>query len=130
MSDFEIVKPKPKKAKVDPRLQAKHFFLTYSQIAEDCDKQDTLKAFKQVFGDNLLYIVISSERHKDLGYHFHVALTLKQTIKIDPRKFDQFVWTYNENKEKVTYHPNVLPARNQNNVLEYVVKGGGILEYF
>lgn len=126
MSDFELVKSRPKKK--DPRLQAKNFFLTYSQIAEDCDKADSLKAFKQVFQDNLAYIVVSEEKHLDGGKHFHVALSLKQEIKIDPRKFDQFVWS-NTGGVKVFYHPNVQTARNQNSVLEYIIKDGGIITY-
>lgn len=116
-TEMEIVEPTPKKKK-DGRLHAKNWFLTYPRT--DDSKDTVFERIKTFFKDNLLWLVVSEEKHLDGKEHLHVAISLKKEIKVKPEFFDQFS----------SKHGNYVTSRDQNAVLKYVVKTGSNLFQF
>lgn len=121
---MEIV---PTKKVKDTRLHAKHFYLTYSQVG-DADPQETLDAIQNGFKDNVEYLVMGIEKHQDGGNHFHVALCLKETVKVYNTYFDEFCCCTDpdDDSDKKYIHPNVQTCRNIKEVIQYCVKDGSI----
>ena len=66
------------------RINAKKFLLTYSQVSDNLYAAEAIDQFKRNIG--VEKYVISWEKHRDGGKHFHVILLLNK--KIDVRRFD------------------------------------------
>jgi len=100
-----------------PRLAAKKFFLTYSQVGDDADFHSVSLAnflFEFPYVD---YVRVNRELHQDGGIHYHAVITFT-------RRYQGVVATCFNFRER---HPNIRTLRTRRyefNCLEYVVKYG------
>lgn len=78
------------------RLQAKRFFLTWSQTG-DWTLQHWIESVNHLHVGNIQYYIVARELHKDEGVHFHSVIIYTDKITIrDPKAFDI-----------QGYHPNI-----------------------
>jgi hypothetical protein len=97
------------------RINSKSIFLTYSQSQLT---KDIIMEFMKSF-DNLKYILIGEELHKNLGLHFHVL------AKFQNKKNIKTVNYFDINGE----HPNIQSTKNINKCIEYCIKNNNFIEY-
>ena len=102
----------------EKRKWLKNIFITYPQcpIPPRC----LLDFLQDKFADNLDCCCISQELHQDGNEHLHAFVQLKEKIRLNK---DQYSFFFYLNYDDPCYHPNVQPARNVKNVVNYVVKG-------
>jgi hypothetical protein len=98
------------------RLQTKYIFLTYPHC--DVPKEHLLEfLWNKLTSFVILFIAVSTEHHEDGSPHLHclVQLDKKPNIRF-PDYFDI-----------ANHHPNIQPARNSKQVLDYISKDGNII---
>jgi len=92
------------------RISAKRFFLTYPQVGDVT--LDAIYAALMAFLPSVM--VVSAEKHKDLGNHFHVYFEFSKTKNLkNPRYFDV-----------LGLHPNIQSCKSKKNTLIYIIKDG------
>ena len=96
---------------------SKTWFLTYPQ--NDTPKEVMMERAVEHFGDNLDYILVCKEDHKDeVGVHLHALLRLHRKIHVRSwRVFDSFT---------DGRHGHFETTRNVGNVIKYVCKDGDV----
>lgn len=101
------------------RLNAKNLFLTWPR--NNVDSATVLNKVVELFGaDNVNYVCVSEEEHKDGSPHLHAVVCLKKPCDIrDVTKLDAVA-----NK-----HGNYQSTRSVKDVYNYVRKGGNFVEY-
>nr|AFD63023.1 RepA protein [Chickpea chlorosis virus-E] len=98
------------------RLQTKYVFLTYPHCSS------TATSLRDFLWDKLsrfaiFFIAVATELHKDGTPHLHCLLQLDKRGDIrDPSFFD-----FEGN------HPNIQPAKNSEQVLDYISKDGNVI---
>jgi len=103
------------------RIDAKHFFLTISQISpsleEAREKQKiAFDRVKDYFKDNLEYFIVCVEEHKESehgGYHLHLFISLYSNLRTRKQDFFDFIGDKHAHMEK---------ARNPNKCISYCIK--------
>nr|AIW42781.1 RepA [Chickpea yellow dwarf virus] len=98
------------------RLQTKYVFLTYPHSSSTAENlRDFL--WSKLTSLAIFFIAIATELHQDGSPHLHCLIQLDKRCDIrDPSFFD-----FEEN------HPNIQPAKNSKQVLEYISKDGNII---
>lgn len=99
-------------------LQCKNLYLTYPQCA--VAKEDLLEMIQLYFDDNLLWAVVSSEKHQDGSPHLHSLVSLKTKFK-----------TYSSSTldQLADQHGNYQAARSVNDTLRYILKDGNYVAH-
>nr|AFD63091.1 RepA protein [Tobacco yellow dwarf virus-A] len=98
------------------RLQTKYVFLTYPRCSSSAENLrdflwDKLSRFA------IFFIAIATELHQDGTPHLHCLIQLDKRSNIrDPSFFDLG-----------GNHPNIQPAKNSEQVLEYISKDGNVI---
>ncbi|AAA47950.1 replication-associated protein [Tobacco yellow dwarf virus] len=98
------------------RLQTKYVFLTYPRCSSSAENLrdflwDKLSRFA------IFFIAIATELHQDGTPHLHCLIQLDKRSNIrDPSFFDL-----------EGNHPNIQPAKNSEQVLEYISKDGNVI---
>nr|AFD63082.1 replication associated protein [Tobacco yellow dwarf virus-A] len=98
------------------RLQTKYVFLTYPRCSSSAENLrdflwDKLSSFA------IFFIAIATELHQDGTPHLHCLIQLDKRSNIrDPSFFDL-----------EGNHPNIQPAKNSEQVLEYISKDGNVI---
>ena len=97
------------------RLQSKYVFLTYPKCSSQRD--DLFQFLWEKLTPFLIFFLgVATELHQDGTTHYHALIQLDKKPWIrDPSFFD-----FEGN------HPNIQPARNSKQVLEYISKDGDI----
>lgn len=97
------------------RLQSKYVFLTYPKCSSQRD--DLFNFLWEKLTPYLIFFLgVATEFHEDGSTHYHALLQLNKKPCIrDPSFFD-----FEGN------HPNIQPARNSKQVLDYISKDGDI----
>nr|QFU95484.1 RepA [Chickpea chlorotic dwarf virus] len=97
------------------RFQSKYVFLTYPKCSSQRD--DLLEFLWEKLTPFLIYfIAVATELHQDGSTHYHALIQLDKKPWIrDPSFFD-----FEGN------HPNIQPARDSKQVLDYISKDGDI----
>ena len=106
---------KDQNSKREGRLNAKRFFLTYSQVPEALDAA-TLLLRLQAKVDFSQYL-IGEESHKDGGKHFHVVLLSNKRRDVSIKT------TFNIEFEGVEYRSNCQKITNLKYCIQYASKG-------
>ncbi|AIW42777.1 replication-associated protein [Chickpea yellow dwarf virus] len=98
------------------RLQTKYVFLTYPHSSSTAENlRDFL--WSKLTSLAIFFIAIATELHQDGSPHLHCLIQLDKRCDIrDPSFFD-----FEGN------HPNIQPAKNSKQVLEYISKDGNII---
>lgn len=113
------------------RLRNKKLFITYSDIDwKGCHKslrEHVLLNFERIFElkrDNFLYIIVVEEHQDSDKVHVHSFLEFKTTQCIySVNKLDiDFLDKKNDGKTKKEKHPNILPGKNKQNRVQYMLK--------
>lgn len=104
------------------RLQAKQFLLTWARCP--VLKESAMDQLRARFGDNIKYILVAQEIHKDGMTHLHSTLLLKE--RLDTRDFGIFE-IMDGNMEK--YKADVEVIRNINKTIAYCKKGPNWIDY-
>nr|AIW42772.1 RepA [Chickpea chlorotic dwarf virus] len=97
------------------RFQSKYVFLTYPKCSSQRD--DLFEFLWEKLTPFLIFFLgVATELHQDGTTHYHALIQLDKKPWIrDPSSFD-----FEGN------HPNIQPARNSKQVLEYISKDGDI----
>lgn len=97
------------------RLQSKYVFLTYPKCSSQRD--DLFQFLWEKLTPSLIFFLgVATELHQDGTTHYHALIQLdKKPCIRDPSFFD-----FEGN------HPNIQPARNSKQVLDYISKDGDI----
>jgi Geminivirus Rep catalytic domain len=115
------VKKVEKKKNKTFRLQGKHLFLTYPQVA--LSREEALEQIKEkVLPRRIEEYVISTEKHSTGTEHLHVYVKLDKASDIENKNRLDLETEGKEGKEKK--HGNYQSCRSYNNVVNYIIKGG------
>ncbi|QED42782.1 C2 [Soybean geminivirus B] len=97
------------------RLQSKYVFLTYPKCSS---QRDELFEFlwEKLTPFIIYYLAIATEFHQDGTTHYHALIQLDKKPCIRDSSFFDFEGN----------HPNIQPARNSKQVLEYISKDGDV----
>nr|AGT45429.1 Rep [Chickpea chlorosis Australia virus] len=108
--------PQAKKTSSSFRLQTKYVFLTYPRCSSDAESlRDFL--WEKLSRFAIFFIAVATELHQDGTPHLHCLLQLDKRSNIrDPSFFD-----FQGN------HPNIQPAKNSEQVLDYISKDGSVI---
>nr|AFD62986.1 replication associated protein [Chickpea chlorosis Australia virus]AFD62994.1 replication associated protein [Chickpea chlorosis Australia virus] len=108
--------PQTKKPSSSFRLQTKYVFLTYPRCSSDAESlRDFL--WEKLSRFAIFFIAVATELHQDGTPHLHCLLQLDKRSNIrDPSFFD-----FQGN------HPNIQPAKNSEQVLDYISKDGSVI---
>jgi len=98
------------------RIQAKNFFLTYSQCP--VDKQELFDHFKTLYPD-IKELVVAHEEHKDHGSHLHCFLGFTSTLNVTKETFFDYKG----------FHPNLQKAKSVAAVIKYCTKEDDYLSH-
>lgn len=95
------------------RFQAKSLYATYPQCA--AKKEDVLQKIVEKWSPNVLFAVVSEEKHQDGSPHLHVLVKFQNQISSSCATFADFL---------TGSHGNYQSARNISHVWKYVTKDG------
>nr|AGT45288.1 RepA [Chickpea chlorotic dwarf virus] len=97
------------------RFQSKYVFLTYLKCSSQRDA--LLEFFWEKLTPFLIYFIgVATELHQDGTTHYHALIQLDKRPHIRYPSFFDFEGN----------HPNIQPARNSKQVLDYISKDGDI----
>jgi len=71
------------------RIRSKKFFLTFPQ--NDVSKEEALNRLKEKFEDNIKWILIAQEKHKDGEKHLHIGIEFYETVNVQRSEFWDFI---------------------------------------
>lgn len=100
------------------RMRTTSLFLTYPQNASS--KEIAMDRILSKWKDQILFAVVSQEKHKDGADHLHVAIKFKNRISFTGANFANFIGQSQGNYQ---------PARNIKKVLAYVMKDGNYIAH-
>lgn len=101
------------------RINAKNLFLTYPK--NDLEPVDVMNKIIEHFGmEEISYICVGQEEHKDKTLHLHACVCLKE--KCDIKDAGPLIESWGGK------HGNYRNARSVSNVLQYCIKGGVYVE--
>ncbi|AFD62974.1 replication associated protein [Chickpea chlorosis virus-C] len=98
------------------RLQTKYVFLTYPRCSSPAENlRDFL--WDKLTHLAIFFIAVATELHTDGTPHLHCLIQLDKRCNIRDPSFFDFQGS----------HPNIQPARNSDEVLDYISKDGNII---
>lgn len=98
------------------RINAKRFFLTYPQC--DTEKGEALKRLLEK--EDVDWVVIAQEKHKDGSNHLHVILETSKKKNVTRQDYFDYV---------TGTHGNYQSVKNFHKCLEYVTKDGDFIQH-
>lgn len=103
------------------RIDAKHFFLTYSNVEQqgwiEFTKEDLLGFLSGITGVN--YVIACKELHETGDTHFHALVRFTRAKNLRNQNFFDFNGV----------HPNIQSCRNPPASIEYIKKDGDFVEF-
>ncbi|ADQ52690.1 C1 [Chickpea chlorosis virus-B] len=108
--------PSSSKRQNNFRLQTKYVFLTYPHCSSNAESlRDFL--WNKLTSFAIYFIAIATELHQDGSPHLHCLIQLDKRCNIrDPLFFDY-----------ESHHPNIQPARDSQQVLDYISKDQNVI---
>lgn len=105
------------------QFNSKSICLTYSNVAKQCSVTIDAASIRDFLcnlhkRENIQYICVSKESHKDGASHFHSGILLRQPLRTRDERF----WDFSG------IHPNIQSARQFLQWIKYVKKDGDFIE--